>query len=44
MGSGLGTADIVSLRDLSNKKCQASSCMYQISMALGINPDGKGLL
>lgn len=43
VGSGLGTAEIVSSCDLYNKKCQTSSCMYQPSVALDINPDGKGL-
>lgn len=43
MGSALGMAEIVSLRDLYNKKCQTSSCMYQTSVTLDINPDGKGL-
>lgn len=43
MGSALGTVEIVSLRDLYNKKCQTSSCMYQTSVTLDINPDGKGL-
>lgn len=43
MGSALGTAEIVSLCDLYNKKCQTSSCMYQTSVTLDINPDGKGL-
>lgn len=39
----LGMAEIVFLRDLYNKECQTSSCMYQTSVTLDINPDGKGL-
>lgn len=43
MGSALGMVEIVSLRDLYNKKCQTSSCTYQTGVTLDINPDGKGL-
>lgn len=42
-GFCFGEAEIVSLRDLYNKKCQTSSCMYQTGVTLDINPDGKGL-